>query len=299
MNAETSSDKVAVLFADICGSTALYESVGDAQALQWVSECLAAMTKSVTACGGRVIKTVGDEIICRFGDAEAAVLAASDIHAQLDRRSPSASGRPMAVRIGLAYGPVIEENRDIFGDTVNLCARVVALANPWQILVTRQLVEGLPPYLRATCRPLHTVEVKGKAEQVTLFDVVWKNDANLTLLASASPARPAQETLLRIRLGERQILFTPDRRALTIGRGDENDFAVAGHSVSRNHARIFMRSGQFILADQSTNGTYLETEEGALVLRREEAILLGRGRIGLGRAPASGEGALQYNLERR
>lgn len=296
MESHRSSANVAVLFADICGSTALYETVGDARALQLVTACLEAMTASVIDYRGSLIKTVGDEIICRFASAEDAVLAASDIQAKLDRRSASSSLHSMAVRIGLAYGPLIEENSDIFGDTVNLCARVVAHANPWQILVTSQLVEGLPAYLRATCRSLHAVDLKGKSEQVRLFDVVWSNDANLTLLAGSAPTRSAQQPLLRIRFAARNVLLTPDKRALSIGRDTQNDVVVASHSASRHHARIFLRSGKFILADQSTNGTYLATEEGTMVLRHEEAILGGSGRIGLGSTP-TGEGALEYNLE--
>lgn len=289
---------LAVLFADISDSTGLYETLGDTRALRMVTDCLGRFSRSVDKHGGKVIKTIGDEIMCCFSSSEAAVLAASEMQSQLDRRCGAGAQSVMAARIGIAYGPVIIEHKDIFGDTVNLCARVVALANPWQILATRQSVEQLPPFLRPTCRLLDSMDVKGKSEQVTLYDVLWKNDANLTLLAGPTLLPGAAPALkLCLRYADRDYVLTTQQRALTLGRDANSDIVVSADSASRHHARIYARSGKFFLVDQSTNGSYLVTDDGSVLLRHEEAILMGCGQIGLGRHPAGNGGALDYRFE--
>jgi hypothetical protein len=114
----------AVLFADVAGSTRLYETLGDAAALKLVSELLSALRGVATRCGGRVVKNLGDEILCVFPDAAHALRAACDM--QL------AAGGHCAVRVGLHCGEVLESGGDIFGDTVNTAARVTALGGGWR-----------------------------------------------------------------------------------------------------------------------------------------------------------------------
>lgn len=296
MDTEAPAGSLAILFADITGSTVLYETLGDAQALRLVTDCLATLTKSVHKFGGKIVKTVGDEIMCSFAGADAAILAASDMQSRLDRHAGTGAAQAMSVRVGIAYGQIIEDNNDIFGDTVNLCARLVALANPWQILTTRASVDALPAYLRATCRLLYALDVKGKAEQVTLFEVIWKDDANLTMLAGAAP-RPAEPARLRLRYRDYDVALTPAQGSLSIGRDATSDIVVLAHSASRQHAKIVARPGKFTLVDQSTNGTFLETDSGTIHLRHEEAILIGAGRIGLGSDPAKSGEVLEYRVE--
>ena len=69
----TAQSKLVVLFADIGGSTALYERLGDVKARKQVAACLSTVTGHVKRSGGEVIKTIGDEVMCTFADAEAAV----------------------------------------------------------------------------------------------------------------------------------------------------------------------------------------------------------------------------------
>ena len=125
-----------ILFADICGSTRLYEQYGDVQARQLVSQVLNALTDETSRYAGTVIKTIGDEIMCRFPDAEQAVRAACDMHRVLKEEATLAK-RNIAIKIGLHHGPVLLENNDVFGDGVNVAARMASLAKADQIPAER------------------------------------------------------------------------------------------------------------------------------------------------------------------
>ena len=192
---------------------------------------------------------------------------------------------------------VIEENQDVFGGAVNLCARVVGLANPGQILTTRQAVEALSPFQKSTCRKLHSTSVKGKTEKISVFEVIWKQDQGLTVVGSGPPTLdpPRLHSLKLSHQGPAWVL-NEDRQTLSIGREPDNDLTVAAVKVSRHHAKIFLRGGKFILFDKSANGTYLLDEQRPeMLLRREELVLSGRGRIGLGQSVAEcGEETISY-----
>jgi len=64
MSAQT--NKIAILFADICGSTALYEKLGDLLARQLIARCISIMKGTLSTHNGTLIKTIGDEILCTF-----------------------------------------------------------------------------------------------------------------------------------------------------------------------------------------------------------------------------------------
>ena len=130
---------LAVLFADVTGSTRLYERLGNTRALECIGMCLSIMRQSVKTCGGRVVKTMGDEILCVFQTATAAAQSAMDMQARIDMQAPI-DGQPLQIRVGLQFGPVVHENDDVFGDCVNVAARMVKLANPSQIMAVGELV---------------------------------------------------------------------------------------------------------------------------------------------------------------
>lgn len=121
------AENCAVLFADVAGSTKLYEALGDKLAKKLVDEVLAALTIITRRHGGRVIKTIGDEAMCVFASAERGFYAAIDIQQKIDT-VPVVSGSKRRIRIGFHAGPVIEEKGDVFGDTVNTAARMSGLA---------------------------------------------------------------------------------------------------------------------------------------------------------------------------
>jgi class 3 adenylate cyclase len=284
---------LAVLFAQISGSAALYQSRGDSGATGAVNEALAGLKAAVLRHGGTVVKTVGDQLIAHFGGADFALQAASSMQAFMRGRTDN-----LALEVGFNLGPVIREKQDVFGDTVNLAARLASMANPRQILTTRQSVDRLSPFLRSTCRSLYTTTVKGKAEKIVVYEAVWQQDKGTTVVGDPGAAEASSPATLKLSYRGKTWSMDEGRDALAAGRDPASDVLVLGDKVSRHHARIFLRQGKFVLADQSANGTYVRVRERAEVqLNREEFILLGNGSIGLGQSVADlGEGVIYFEI---
>ena len=271
--------QTAILFADISGSTELYERLGDHAARQSVGGCVARLMDKTRDVGGTVIKTIGDEVMCTFPDADTAYEAAVAMQEMM-----SSSNDGLGLRVGFHYGAVISEHGDVFGDAVNVAARVVGLAQSEQILTSRETVAQLNSALKAGTRHLYSKEVKGKSEAVDLFEVLWDTRFEATSMMDASAiaaAIAAPQAMLQLHYNGRDYELGNGRVTLTIGRGLGNDVVVELAAVSRQHARIDCREGKFILSDQSTNGTYVRMGGGeVMALRRDQITLVGEGEIG-------------------
>jgi hypothetical protein len=240
------------------------------------------MERATAAFQGRTIKTIGDEAMAVFDTAEGAALAAGEMQRRIDVLPP-VSGIKLAIRIGMHHGPVLEENGDVFGDTVNTAARLVALAKAGQILASVEVVAHLSPALRAATREIDMLAVRGKDEGVHAFEVIWQESDDLTMRSER--AAPVESRVLRLRLrhGSAEIVLGPERPAALLGRDIHCDVVIRDTRASRSHARIEHRRDKFVLVDQSTNGTYVTLQgEAEFVLKREEVILRGRGRIAFG-----------------
>ncbi len=277
--AET-TESLAVLFADVAGSTRLYEALGDAEALRRVQGCLSALRSVTVQFEGTVIKTIGDEVLCVFADASVALRAAAEMQSAV-RALPAQDGVRPAVRVGFHAGPVLRRDGDVFGDTVNVAARIAELAKAHQILASDAACATLPGYLRMGVRTLGDMNLKGRNAEVGLCEVVWDHGQDMTLMEGA--ARPDTGTAreLTLECGDRR--WRLERGSLAIGRDVVSDIVVTAPRASRQHARIEMRNGKFVLVDQSSNGTFVQPA-GAdrVLLKREEYVLSGKGLIGFG-----------------
>lgn len=293
----------AILFADVCDSTSIYETAGDAAALAQINRLLAVLEKQVHAAGGRVVKSLGDGVICEFGEADAAFRAACEMQ-QAALELGSGERTPLRIKVGCNYGPVVLAHDDVFGDTVNVCARLMSLANPEQVLTTRQTLQALSPALRGRCRELYETQVRGRGVPVVVCEVVWRSDADLTkvdLSEGLQAVAAGGEWVLKLSYAGESYVVEP-AGSLRIGRDAASDIVVPSEHASRLHARVFGRDAQFLIADQSSNGTFVMVDGSAreLRLRREQALLGERGWIGLGKTAAShGDHVLRYRLERR
>lgn len=287
---------VAVLFADIAGSTKLYELLGDTQAKFMIDEALASLRAITERYKGRVVKTIGDELMCVFTDAERGFLAATDMQNSVNSMPVVNAARRM-IRIGFHAGPVIEEKGDVFGDTVNVAARMAGLAKGMQIMTTRTTVDALPPALRSSTRPIASVAVKGKADDLAVCEVLWQESDDLTMAAGALQAAEARVELVVQHAGKDIVLGT-DRTSVMLGRDPGCDIVIADPKASRQHARIEKRRDKFFLTDQSTNGTYVSfAGEREVALRREEVMLRRSGRIMFGHSAADPAGdAVEFTL---
>ncbi|HVO90491.1 MAG TPA: adenylate/guanylate cyclase domain-containing protein [Casimicrobiaceae bacterium] len=271
---------LAVLFADVTGSTKLYETLGDAEALATVDRCLALVAQVCRDFGGRIVKSIGDEMMLTFVDADGAARAARDILARVCELRTS-NGAPLSMHVGFHYGPVIEDQGDVFGDSVNLAKRMAQLAPGGQIFTTAETTEALSQHLRAKTRDLDSLNVKGMVRDVGIYELLWRESTeDLTAL---SPRLVVRTQRVRITHGERTIELGETTPAHTLGRDAGNDIVVSDRKASRMHARIERRRDKFVLIDHSSNGTYVTVAgEPEIMLRREEWTMRGSGHFSFG-----------------
>ncbi len=277
---------VAILFADVVDSSRLYATYGDAEARRIVGSCLKAMTQVVGEHQGRVVKTIGDEIMCVFPTGDEAALAAVVMHQRLaEQIHAGALHNTLSLRIGFHRGPVVEEGADLFGDAVNLAARMAALSKAHQIMTTRQTVESLEGALRPLARFVDQSTIKGQHGAFDLYEIVW-NSSEATMAASGTGpiALPKTERSLIVALGEKTWTVDVQHPTLTMGRSSQCDVTVEDTRASRLHAKIEFGREHFILRDVSTNGSYVVMEEGGpRHIRRDELELTSNGVLALGR----------------
>jgi adenylate cyclase len=289
MDHET-TDRV-ILFADLGGSTRLYEELGDEEARRRTGACMDLMIACVDKYAGRVVKTIGDEVMATFESADAATSTGTAILNEL-----ATSGLDLGAHVGIHAGAVIHEDGDVFGDTVNVAARMVGLAKTGEILGTRALVDRLSPPLAAVARRMAELPIRGKTEELEVF-ALSNVGAEGTSIGMAIPVVPAGAHSLVLRHAGREYHVDETHPALTFGRSEENELMLSTPWASRRHARIKLRHGKFVLMDESSNGT-LVRREGTPVLHvhREDFTLQGRGTVAAGGAPA-GEAPEEINYE--
>jgi class 3 adenylate cyclase len=277
----------AVMFADIAGSTSLYDALGDSAAKTLVDECLIVMRDATKRHHGRVIKTIGDELMCVFFDSDSCSLAAADMQLAVSEL-PQTGGVRRMIRVGFHSGPLIAADGDVFGDTVNTAARMAGLAKGGQIITTSATVARMAPLLRASTRHIAALSIRGKGDDVDVCEVLWRANEDLTMATSSAASLIAHS--LDLRHGSRQLTLEGAGTRLVIGRDPTNHIVLLGRKASRVHARIEFRRDKFFLTDQSTNGTYVNfTGEPEVALRHEEVMLRGHGQITFGHSLADSQ----------
>lgn len=279
---------ITILFADVSGSTKLFETRGDLVARRLISSVLAALGGVAESHGGRTVKTIGDEIMCTFPTALGGMLAACDMQKRLSH-DPEFVQERLGIRIGLHHGEaIVEDDGDVFGDAVNTAARMGALAKREQIVTTATTAA------QATAGDLNTralgeARVTGKAAPIPIVDVIWHEDtSNVTMVQRAIRIDDFQNvggTKLVLRFRGQVIELAATSPALTLGRDPASSLVVDTEWVSRNHAIVEFKRGYFMLADRSTNGTWLKSgEDDEMRLHRDEIHLLKAGSISLGQS---------------
>ncbi len=298
-----SEKKLAILFADVVGSTQLYELLGDDRARETVQQCLRVMKQATEHYGGTVIKTMGDEVMSTFPSADDALNAANQMQQRITNTIRiETDDSHVAIRIGCHFGPVVAEDRDIFGAAVHTANRMTSQAKSGQILTTSALVAELTPQWTALVRQIDVATPKGQSDEVAVFEVLWQPEEATNMLPSINttsrPQTPAASLRLRFR-GEELVVGENGKVTITMGRAEENDVVIKGNLISRVHARIDVARNRFVLVDESTNGTFIQQDAGEeLYVRRDSTVLTGSGVISMGRVAARGTSlAIEYRVE--
>ncbi len=297
----TADAELAILFADVVGSTQLYETLGDDRAREAVAECLDIMKRATADFDGTVIKTMGDEVMATFATADDAMGAAAAMQKRISGDDELiGDGYRVSIRIGCHYGPVVREDRDIFGAAVHTANRMTSQAKAGQIITTDTTVRHLDEEWQSLVRQIDVATVKGKRDEVALYEVLWQPEEATSMLPSLAFQEYGGEKPARLVLAYNgdELTLDGERTTLSMGRAAENDLVVSGNLISRFHARVEKRRHRYFLVDESTNGSFVQTADGdETFVRRDSVELTGEGLIGLGRAVRPGSSpAIHFRL---
>jgi adenylate cyclase len=276
-----------VVFADLVGSTGIFERLGDATAGRFVTQLTGALAKTFVQHQGRVVKLLGDGLFVVFPAETDAIAACVAIQLQL-REHPVHAGagdKPVQMQMGVEAGEVVEIDGDCYGDAVNSAARLADLAGGEQILTTQNVRDALPPLQRAQLRSLGPMYLRGRSAATEVFRVEWREDADSdATVMGASLFKESSSAWLELSAPGQTLRLHPRGEKLTLGRSATASLSINDARVSRVHATLEWRGGHFVLSDTSSFGSwvYFGGQSEPLVLRRTECYLVGQGLIALG-----------------
>ncbi len=285
--------EVTVVFADLTGSTGVFESLGNAKATQAITRLTQWIGKVCTAQGGEVVKTLGDGVLMVFADNTAAIESVTEMQrVHFERIKTWPDKLKMHLQVGMARGEVIEQSQDYFGDAVNVASRLSDLSGPDQILATDVVIDSLAPDSLVRFRSLGAMDIRGRNESCNVYRVEWQNEVLSDFFTVPAPlnispfAPKGTPQLGSIALSWLDVdaSFTAEQLPVHLGRDADAQFVVNDPRVSRLHAKIMWRAGKFYLEDVSSYGTWVRFAGGdaIIALRRQECVLLVEGEIALG-----------------
>jgi class 3 adenylate cyclase len=275
---DTKAVRACVLLADISGSTGLYEAVGDRLAQRVVGGELARLQRVMTAHGGVCIRQKGDDVLGYFTAPGPAFHA---VRAMLARQADHA----LRIHAGLHYGQIVLADGDIFGEVVNLTARLAGLANAGEALLSRSLFDQLSGEQRARLQPLNRLRLRGIRTPIEVYAFV-DDDPALQTQVFARPGdsgghggHGVAEVGIVLSHG-RHTRRCAEAQSLVIGRADDCGIVLPRPWVSRRHAVVTVAGGKVLLEDCSSSVTYVAIDGShELLLRRETIMLASQGVI--------------------
>jgi class 3 adenylate cyclase len=283
--------ELTIAFVDLTGSVSVFETLGNERATQAVTKLTQWIGSVGIDNGGKVVKMLGDGVLLSFSNNRMAVETMTQIQQEHALRVAQWPNRlKLLMQVGMARGQVVQVDGDCFGDAVNVASRLSDLAGPEQILATDTVIRKLGARHGVRSRSLGPMRIKGRAEPCEVFRIEWQSEMLsefLTLPADLLALNTSRESIYGgIELGwlDTSQSFSLTDLPVKIGRVPEADFVVNDPRVSRLHASIDIRSGNYVLEDISSYGTWVRFAgaDNPISLRRQECLLHSDGEIALG-----------------
>ena len=285
------SREATVMFAEVVGAAELQARAGDASR-EAIAACL---DRALAAIAGRtrVVKRFGSRLMLLADGPDTAASASTTMQLAL-RDFPAAEANRLGLGIGFHHGPVIQDNTDVFGDTVNVAARLVEQAAQGQILLAAATAHLIQQPYRRSVRLLYSLRLKGFEEELVLCEIVWRGDDVATFPPLGAPPAPPR-VKLELRYRDQKLVLRRAVEEISVGRDAGCRIVVDGEFASRHHCTIERRHGHFVLIDRSTNGTYVTVEgEDEVSVRRAEIALLKKGWVSFGQRRGAGGDLLEF-----
>ena len=285
-------EKFTVVFADLTGSTGVFESLGNAKATQAITRLTQWIGEVCRAHQGHVVKYLGDGVLILFKESNNAIEAATElqqVHQNRIRKWPEPL--KMRLQIGMARGEVVEHDADCYGDAVNVASRLSDLSGPDQILASDTVIQQLPDNNIVRSRCMGEIPIRGRTESCLVHRIEWQTEVLsevFTMPASLMPLPRGQSVIkpafIVLSWLDINISFSSTELPVFLGRDTSAQFVVQDPRVSRKHAQIEWRDGKFYLEDISSYGTWVRFADSyiTIALRRQECVLLQDGEMALG-----------------
>jgi class 3 adenylate cyclase len=284
--------ELTVVFADLTGSTGVFEKLGNVKAAQAITRLTQWIGQVCEKHGGHVVKSLGDGVLILFKESRDAVAAASELHKiHYARICYSPLSLKMRLQIGMARGDVVEQDGDFYGDAVNVASRLSDLSGSEQILVSESVIRQLPDTFAVRARCLGPMMIRGRIEPCIVHRVEWQDEVHSEVFTMPARLMPAffnkadiNPAYIEFSWFKVNVRFTAAELPVYLGRDKNAQFVVQDPRVSRRHAVIEWRAGKFYLKDISSYGTWVRFFNGGSIipLRRQDCILLHNGEMALG-----------------
>lgn len=242
------------------------------------------LERVLDAHGGLLVKALPRGLVAGFDSAEAALVGACE----MQRRCaviPQLADTQLSLKIGIHASIKQHLTRHAVDPAEATAAKLSALLGQSGIVLSEQVMENLPAELKET-----SSAIANDGSAIAAFSVDWHAVPARPLprlsppedSAGEKPLPPAGSCVI-LRQGDQEFVFGTRQHVIAIGRDMACDLPINSPKVSRKHARIIYRLGNYVLIDTSTNGTYLYPDEGAASrIQKNMIVLSGKGRIGFG-----------------
>lgn len=288
----SATSTLTILFADVSGSTKLFETRGNVAARDIIASVLQALTEVANRHGGKLIKTIGDEIMCTFPGPLQGLLASTDMQRRM-KSDVAFVQENIGIRVGLHHGEALVEETDVFGDAVNVAARMAAIAKRDQIVATASTAINITNAAGVRVRSVGTARVAGKLLPIEIVDVMWQEDiSHVTTVQRIVQFTKNKRVLLKLSFLDREFQIDELSDPFTMGREEGHSLTIESDWISRDHAMIEWKKGHFILSDRSTNGSWVKIGTEELLVHRDAFHLRRSGTISLGQSHAAEDGNL-------
>ncbi len=298
----TASNPLAVMIANLRFNTRRDNNWTNWQTLQQVARCQSLLSEIAHQNRGVVVRTLSDGLLMTYSDPNSAIRSAcamqeaihQSVQAQTKEQSPD-------LRIGMSFGAVDIEQGDMRGASIDLAYKLVRHAQSLQILIDESTFNSLGKETVTLCEPFDELNLRNSEKHTRIYQIFWSKELTELIksrehLRTSNPARQRDSNLprskeyalapdaeLMLKFGNQSIKLDAKHSVVTIGRGTDNDLVINDRLVSRHHARIDFHGGNFIVTDNSVNGTYIRFDDGEeVVVQKDTCSLKDNGLISLG-----------------
>ena len=263
-----------ICFTDIAGSTAYFARFGDAMGRQLQQLHIDSLERVLATHDGRLVDTAGDGAVTFFTSASDAAAAMCALQHDLGGiNTHRERDHQLVLRVGMHFGRVLTDGVQVTGDVMNLCARIVATAEPGQIRLSRDCFRELDIAQRLSCRPLGDVTLKGAGRSLELLTLDWLDRSRFPIAVRVRETGELIDLPLHdiVSFGRMDIIEGMTANDVVLTLPD----AMATRQISRWHFELRRRTDGYLLRSITSHPTLVDGKP----LQRGDEVPVGPGSV--------------------